>query len=1381
MQKVYKFAYKNGDDDFALRWQRIAAFAIGALLMTLFASITGHAQRPTALTEKCAGQSQTIRNQIFAGTDGNIHLTPCPGKGVYVNGNLLGSNGIFTNGSILFQHLNSGMISNDVTLAGDSGVRLTTEHAVKTYVDAVTGFVTLSSLQRYNYNGSASPVVNWTNATTELFNNGAWHAPFHNTGDTFDPNGQENLVSEGIYRTGLHWFGDHDSSGVISGLTNGQVYIVRIHSWRAASLHAAASTTFYANVNGGANAVFVSEKNKALVREITFTAAGGTAQLNIFSNTDDIVAISAIEVFEQTISGSNTIASNTQIGKTRLSVAPDDASNPIAVGNNDPRLNSDLAIADFANFAAAETAAASAGKALLVTENITFTANETITVPLVFKAQGRLTANAGVTVSVNDEIEADFKQIFFGAGKFNFQSAKTRRIVPEWWGATGLDSTDDAAAINNAARALSPVGVVESNGGTIYFPSTGYRFGTTFDWELLNNVTFEGNESLWNGGTHTLTYTGAATPAISLNATRGLVFRRMRFHTGASFGGVFIQGGYGGAYGDTNNNAFEKLSFFSPGSSATLMTLDRVISSQIRDCNFVGGAIGIHGAVTSADSNANLIEANHFKGQNIASIKAVGQFWTIINNTFSGGAATAYAVTTDDAEAVTSRALYFANNYFESNKGFGSPPTTGNQVKVKTAGATFSGNGFTAGGTSGATVELVTSRGVAFVGNRFEGVPGLVGVTGTGNAYGISFTGNDFVGTTPTGGQVSGAYSASGNIGLSDRSLSSFHQGEAATHATDYGVSLGWLGSGGSFGGANAVARIGIIDGGTGYLNRTLGYFTPSSNSVPHAFFTWNGSAWAHRASIGSTFNLDVPISFGTDNAADIGASGANRPRTGYFGTSVVTPALNVSGATASRALVTDASKNITSSAVTATELGYLSGVTSAVQTQINTNATNIAAKLNAASPSFTGNITGASSNAQIELGATNKANLSGDSAAAGDYAAGAMLHSKTGSLTLLPSSTNGAAGAKIGAYYYNGSTWRTGWEVANVASGNGTLSLLPGGGNVLVNTTSGSYPLSFSSAIGFTKYQSAAANDALKLVNTGGGATFGVQNTQSNGFSGIEYLDAGGTARVFSGLNNANNEFRFNNMGSGGVINFQIGGSTKAQLKNDGEMYFASNVGINVADPAQPLAVLAGDNLFSVTPNTTINSITGISFGNTNAAGNAAVPMFITTDGAIFRSSKGMWVGGFAGEATSATNRLVVRGFGTTTGTNAFQAQNGSGTALFTVNDSGVVSVVNAQLARALKSQTYAATVAVDWNTGNLHTVTLTGNVTITFANPVAGAEYQIFIKQDAVGGRTITLPTVKWRGGTTPTWTTTASKTDILICRYDGTDYHCHADLNY
>lgn len=59
--------------------------------------------------------------------------------------------------------------------------------------------------------------------------------------------------------------------------------------------------------------------------------------------------------------------------------------------------------------------------------------------------------------------------------------------------------------------------------------------------------------------------------------------------------------------------------------------------------------------------------------------------------------------------------------------------------------------------------------------------------------------------------------------------------------------------------------------------------------------------------------------------------SGAISGGTTFSGTGAT-----LSGLTASRALTTDGSKNLASSAVTSTELGYVSGVTSAIQTQID-------------------------------------------------------------------------------------------------------------------------------------------------------------------------------------------------------------------------------------------------------------------------------------------------------------------------------------------------------------------------------------------------------------------------------------------------------------
>lgn len=61
-------------------------------------------------------------------------------------------------------------------------------------------------------------------------------------------------------------------------------------------------------------------------------------------------------------------------------------------------------------------------------------------------------------------------------------------------------------------------------------------------------------------------------------------------------------------------------------------------------------------------------------------------------------------------------------------------------------------------------------------------------------------------------------------------------------------------------------------------------------------------------------------------------------PQDIHTGASPTFVGANFSGLTASRAVVTDGSKNLSSSAVTSTELGYVSGVTSAIQTQLNTN-----------------------------------------------------------------------------------------------------------------------------------------------------------------------------------------------------------------------------------------------------------------------------------------------------------------------------------------------------------------------------------------------------------------------------------------------------------
>lgn len=78
----------------------------------------------------------------------------------------------------------------------------------------------------------------------------------------------------------------------------------------------------------------------------------------------------------------------------------------------------------------------------------------------------------------------------------------------------------------------------------------------------------------------------------------------------------------------------------------------------------------------------------------------------------------------------------------------------------------------------------------------------------------------------------------------------------------------------------------------------------------------------------------------------------------------------------------------------------------------------------------------------------------------------------------------------------------------------------------------------------------------------------------------------------------------------------------------------------------------------------------------------------------------------------------------------------------------------------------TFGSTITPNFSSGNIFTVTLTGNGTL--ANPTnlaAGQCGQIFITQDSTGSRTLSYGS-QWNfpGGTAPTLTTTAGATDVL-----------------
>lgn len=91
-----------------------------------------------------------------------------------------------------------------------------------------------------------------------------------------------------------------------------------------------------------------------------------------------------------------------------------------------------------------------------------------------------------------------------------------------------------------------------------------------------------------------------------------------------------------------------------------------------------------------------------------------------------------------------------------------------------------------------------------------------------------------------------------------------------------------------------------------------------------------------------------------------------------------------------------------------------------------------------------------------------------------------------------------------------------------------------------------------------------------------------------------------------------------------------------------------------------------------------------------------------------------------------------------------------------------------------AVVALTDGATINTDASLGSTFTVTLGGNRTIANpTNPASGQKIVYRVKQDGTGGRTLTWGSAfRFSGGTAPTLTTAANKTDYLGFIYNATD---------
>ncbi len=100
---------------------------------------------------------------------------------------------------------------------------------------------------------------------------------------------------------------------------------------------------------------------------------------------------------------------------------------------------------------------------------------------------------------------------------------------------------------------------------------------------------------------------------------------------------------------------------------------------------------------------------------------------------------------------------------------------------------------------------------------------------------------------------------------------------------------------------------------------------------------------------------------------------------------------------------------------------------------------------------------------------------------------------------------------------------------------------------------------------------------------------------------------------------------------------------------------------------------------------------------------------------------------------------------------------------------------ITTAKLAFSESTLTDGST--IDWNaaTQDVCKVTLAGNRTLNApTNPTTGQFITILIIQDGTGSRTLTFNAIyEFKDDTAPTLTTTASKGDVFVFRYNGSKW--------
>lgn len=152
-----------------------------------------------------------------------------------------------------------------------------------------------------------------------------------------------------------------------------------------------------------------------------------------------------------------------------------------------------------------------------------------------------------------------------------------------------------------------------------------------------------------------------------------------------------------------------------------------------------------------------------------------------------------------------------------------------------------------------------------------------------------------------------------------------------------------------------------------------------------------------------------------------------------------------------------------------------------------------------------------------------------------------------------------------------------------------------------------------------------------------------------------------------------------------------------------------------------------------------------------------------------------------------AASNQRTTLGLGTiaTQDASAVAITGGTitGVTSLTVANATVANLSRVSINKGTAALSDGATIATDCSLGNVFTVTLGGNRTLSNpTNMAAGASYAWIITQDGTGSRTLAYGTAfKFPGGTDPVLSTGAADVDIMTGISDGTSVYCATQKDF